>query len=61
MALRELIEPGIQLYDRRTGRNYLASACEKHPAIVFLHFKHPQTGYISREPFTVTELEERFE
>jgi hypothetical protein len=32
MALRELIEPGIQLYDRRTGRNYFVAACEKHPS-----------------------------
>lgn len=61
MTLVNRIEAGIHLYDRRTGRQYLVAGCEKSPAIVFLHFKHPQTGYISREPYTIAELEDRFE
>lgn len=61
MTLISKLEPGIHLYDRRTGRQHLVAGCEKLPAVVFIHFKHPQTGHISREPYSIVELEERFE
>jgi len=55
------IQPGARLYDRRTGRERLVQAVESRGRVVFLSFKHPQTGAIDRQPFSLAELEDRFE
>jgi hypothetical protein len=39
----------------------LVQNVEKIGQVVFLSFKHPQTGAVDRQPFSVTELENRFE
>lgn len=61
MALLSALKPGVRLYDRCTGHERLIQAVETHGQVVFLSFKHPQTGEVDRQPFSVAELESRFE
>ena len=61
MTFLSRIQPGARLYDRRTGRERLVQAVESRGRVVFLSFKHPQTGAIDRQPFSLAELEDRFE
>ena len=61
MGLLSKVQPGVRLYDRRLNRERLVQAVEARGQVVFLSFKHPQTGAIDRQPFSLTELEERFE
>ena len=55
------LKPGSKLYDRRTGVERLLQAVESYGQVVFLSFKHPQTGAIDRQPFSLAEMESRFE
>jgi len=55
------LKPGAPLYDRRTGADRLPQAVELYGQVVFLSFKHPQTGAIGRQPFALAETESRFE
>jgi superfamily II DNA or RNA helicase len=55
------LQPGACLYDRRTGRERIVQAVEAFGQVVFLSFKHPQTGALDRQPFSVDEIEARFE
>ncbi len=55
------LKPGARLYDRRTGAERLVQAVERYGQVVFLSFKQPQTGVIDRQPFSLGELESRFE
>lgn len=55
------LQPGMWLYDRRTGRERLIQAVESYGRVVFLSFRHPQTGAVDRQPFSRRELEERFD
>jgi len=61
VSLLSQVQPGVRLYDRRTGRERLVQAIESRGQVVFLSFKHPQTGAIDRQPFSLAELEDRFE
>jgi hypothetical protein len=61
MTLLSTLKPGVRLYDRRTGRERLVQAVETYGQVVFLSFKHPQTGAVDRQPFSLAELESRFE
>ncbi len=60
-GLLSQLRAGIRLYDRRTGRERLVQAVESRGQIVFLSFKHPQTGAVDRQPFSLAELQDRFE
>ncbi len=55
------LKPGTRLYDRRTGAERLLQAAESYGQVVFLSFKHPQTGAIDRQPFSLAEMDDRFE
>lgn len=61
MGLLSQLQPGVRIYDRRAARERLVQAIEPHGQVVFLSFKHPQTGTIDRQPFSLAELEDRFE
>ena len=61
MSLLSDLRPGVRLYDRRTGHERLVQAVERHGQVVFLSFKHPQTGTVDRQPFSIAELEGRFD
>ena len=61
MSLLSNLRSGIYLYDHRTGHERLVQAVESYGQVVFLSFKHPQTGAVDRQPFSVSELESRFE
>ena len=61
MSLLSNLQPGACLYDRRTGRERIVQAAEPYGQVVFLSFKHPQTGALDRQPFSLDELEARFE
>jgi superfamily II DNA or RNA helicase len=61
VTLLARLKPGVQLLDRRTGHERLVQAVEVYGQVVFLSFKHPQTGTVDRQPFSVVELESRFE
>lgn len=60
MSLSHL-QPGAWLYDRRTGAQRLLHAVERYGQVIFLSFKHPQTGAVERQPFALAEAESRFE
>ena len=55
------LKPGTRLYDRRTGAERLLQSAEVYGQVVFLSFKHAQTGAVDRQPFSLTEVESRFE
>jgi len=55
------MKPGVCLYDRRMSRERIVQAVESHGQVVFLSFRSPQTGAIDRQPFSLAELEDRFE
>jgi len=61
MTLLSRLQPGVRLYDRRTGHERLVQAVERYGQVVFLSFKHSQTGAVDRQPFSIAELESRFE
>jgi hypothetical protein len=61
MSLLSKLQPGVHLYDRRTGHERLVQAVEAYDQVVFLSFKQPQTGAVDRQPFSLAELESRFE
>ena len=61
MSLLSDLQPGVCLYDRRTGRERIVQAVEAYGQVVFLSFKHPETGALDRQPFSADELESRFE
>lgn len=61
MTLLAQLESGIRLYDRRTNQERLVDKVEAVNQVVFLSFKQPQTGTIDRQPFSLAELESRFE
>ena len=61
MSLLSKLESGSRLYDRLTDHERLIDKVEHHGQVVFLSFKHPQTGAIDRQPFSISELENRFE
>jgi len=61
MDLFSGLQPGICLYDRILGQERLVQQVERHGQVVFLSFKHPQTGAVDRQPFPLAELESRFE
>jgi superfamily II DNA or RNA helicase len=55
------LKPGTRLYDRRTGAERLLQSAEVYGQVIFLSFKHAQTGAVDRQPFSLTEVENRFE
>ncbi|MBM4458394.1 MAG: DUF3883 domain-containing protein [Chloroflexi bacterium] len=55
------LKPGARLYDRRTGAERLLQSAEVYGQVVFLSFKQAQTGAVDRQPFSLTEVESRFE
>lgn len=55
------LKPGAKLYDRRTGAERLLQSAEVYGQVVFLSFKHAQTGAVDRQPFSLAEVESRFE
>lgn len=55
------LKPGARLYDRRTGTERLLQFAEVYGQVVFLSFKHAQTGAMDRQPFSLAEVESRFE
>jgi superfamily II DNA or RNA helicase len=61
VSLLAEVQPGVRLYDRRTGRERLIHAVEARGQVVFLSFRNPQTGAIDRQPFSLAEVEDRFE
>lgn len=61
MAILSQIKPGKFLYDTCSGAERLVQSVEQHGQVVFLSFKHPQTGTIDRQPFHIDEVESRFE
>jgi hypothetical protein len=61
MSLLSKLQSGVYLYDHRTGHERLVQAVERYGQVIFLSFKHPQTGAVDRQPFSVTELESHFE
>jgi superfamily II DNA or RNA helicase len=61
MTLDTQLSPGMRLYDRFLGSARLVAGVERYPAVVFITFKHPQTGQLAREPFGLADLAERFE
>ena len=61
MSLLSRLQPGVRIYDRRMSRERLVQAVEARGQVVFLSFKNPQTGAIDRQPFSLTEVEDRFE
>jgi len=61
MSLLSKLRSGVYLYDHCTGHERLVQAVESYDQVVFLSFKHPQTGAVDRQPFSVAELESRFE
>lgn len=61
MSILEIIKAGMRLIDSRTGSERLVQNVEKSGQVVFLSFKNPQTGEVERQPFSVAELESRFE
>jgi hypothetical protein len=56
-----VLKPGTCLYDRHTGHERLVQSVETHGQMVFLSFKHPQSGDVDRQLFSVAEIESRFE
>ncbi len=61
MAMLSELKTGDLLHDSRTGRDLPVDRIEIYGQVVFLSFKHPGTGAIDRQPFTVVEAEERFQ
>ncbi len=61
MSVLDKLQAGIRLMDSRTGIERLVQNIEKSGQVVFLSFKHPQTGEVERQPFSIVELESRFE
>jgi hypothetical protein len=61
VTLLSTLKPGVRLYDRRSGLERPVQAVETYGQVVFLSFKHPQTGAVDRQPFSVAEIESRFE
>jgi hypothetical protein len=50
------LEPGVRLYDRLRQRELFVHDVEKHAAVVFLHVKNPQTGEITKQPYSTADL-----
>jgi hypothetical protein len=61
MSVLEQLQSGMRLLDGRTGAERLVQNVEKSGQVVFLSFKNPQTGEVERQPFSVAEVESRFE
>ena len=61
MSVLDRLQAGIRLYDNRTGAERLVHDVERVGQVVFLSFKHPQTGELDRQPFSASEVESRFE
>jgi hypothetical protein len=61
VSLLAKVQPGVRLYDRRTGGERLVHAVEARGQVVFLSFRNPRTGAIDRQPFSLAELGDRFE
>ena len=60
-SLVSKLQSGARLYDRLTGAERLIHDVEIHGKIAFVSFKHPQTGTVDRQPFSLGELQDRFE
>jgi hypothetical protein len=61
VSLLSRLQSGVRIYDRRMNRERLVQAVESRGQVVFLSLKHPQTSAIDRQPFSLIELEDRFE
>ena len=61
MSILDQLQAGMRLLDSRTGAERLVQSVEKSGQVVFLSFKNPQTGEVERQPFSITEVESRFE
>jgi len=55
------LRPNARVYDRRLGRERIIHQIERRGRVVFLSFRHPQSGAVDRQPFSVDEVESRFE
>jgi hypothetical protein len=55
------LQPDAHVYDRRVGQERIIHQVERRGQVVFLSFRHPQTGAVDRQPFSVDEVESRFE
>ena len=60
MPFISALKPGVRLYDRLLNLERLVHDVEIHPPIAFIHFKNPQTGHTDRQPFALSDLENRF-
>jgi superfamily II DNA or RNA helicase len=49
------------VYDRRVGRERIVHQVERRGRVLFLSFRHPQTGALDRQPFSLDEVDRRFE
>jgi len=55
------LRPNARVYDRRLGRERIIHQVERRGQVVFLSFRNPQSGAVDRQPFSVAEVESRFE
>ncbi len=55
------IKSGVRLYDRFSGRTQVVAKVDKHASFLFLHFKDERTGNTTRQPFSISDLDRRFE
>ena len=55
------LQPDTRVYDRRMGRERIIHQVERRGRVVFLSFRHPQTGAVDRQPFSLDEVKGRFE
>lgn len=60
-SLLSRLIPGARLFDRRMSQERLVQSVEIYGQVAFLSFKHAQTGAVDRQPFSLAELESRFE
>ncbi len=60
MPFISALKPGVRLYDRLLNLERLVHDVEIHPPIAFIYFKNPQTGHTDRQPFALSDLENRF-
>ncbi|MCR4407537.1 MAG: DUF3883 domain-containing protein [Anaerolineae bacterium] len=61
MDILSALQPNARVYDRRLGQERIIHQIERRGQVVFLSFKHPQSGAVDRQPFSVAEVENRFE
>lgn len=61
MDILSQLQSDTRVYDRRMGRERIVHQVERRGQVVFLSFRHPQTGAVDRQPFSLDEVKSRFE